>query len=67
MSKRYGDNLNWFLAEVASADSDQIVDAEIEIHGETESGGDACSTIDLRELCASALAKISELEGKNSL
>lgn len=66
MPKDYGDNLNWFLGEVENADLDQLEDGEIEILGETEDGRDCCGTIDLRELCGTALARIQELEAKDA-
>jgi len=62
MAKDYGENLNWFLHEVGNAEKEQVEDGEIEIYGETDSGLDCSATIDIRELCEAALARIEELE-----
>lgn len=60
MSKDYGSNLKWFLEEVSCVDD--IESPFVDIYGETETGSDTSCSVDIRELCGSALAKIRELE-----
>lgn len=67
MSKDYDGNLQWFLEDIANADADQIDSCKVDIYGETKAGADTSCEIDLRELCAAALARIRELEDKLEL
>lgn len=64
MSNKFGDNLKWFLSDVANSDKDQIEDGEIDIYGETEPGVDCSCSIKISDLCESALSKIEQLENE---
>ena len=60
MAKDFGENLEWFLAEVENAEDYQVEDGCMDIYGETEDGRDTSCNIDIRELCGAALAAIKK-------
>ena len=64
MSDKFGENLVWFLADVAAADDDQIEDHWIDIYGEIESGADTSCQVDIRQLCAAGANKIKSLTSR---
>lgn len=59
---KYGDNLTWFLDELAQAESDQIETGSIEIIGEDEQGREGSVEIEIRDLAQAAKDHIEELE-----
>lgn len=56
---RYGDNVLWFLNELAAYDASDIDGGEFDVYGEDRNGLEGCSTIDVTELAADA-AKLIE-------
>lgn len=60
---RYGDNVLWFLNELAAYDASDIDGGEFDVYGEDRNGLEGCSTIDVTELAADA-AKLIEAEEK---
>ena len=58
---KFGDNLLWFLREFANADDDQLEYAELEIHGESESGVECTCTATVQEICKAAADVIESL------
>ncbi|WP_275192699.1 hypothetical protein [Citrobacter freundii] len=62
---RYGDNVLWFLNELAAYDSSDIDGGEFDVYGEDRNGLEGCSTIDVTELAADAAKLIEAAEKKN--
>ncbi|HHJ4359670.1 TPA: hypothetical protein ACQJI2_000699 [Citrobacter freundii] len=60
---RYGDNVLWFLSELAAYDASDIDGGEFDVYGEDRNGLEGCSTIDVTELAADA-AKLIEAADK---
>ena len=57
---KLGDNSQWFLGELASADLGQIETGEIEIFGEDDQGHEGSCTIEVTEIARAALELIDE-------
>lgn len=71
-SLRYGDNVLWFLNELAAYDASDIDGGEFDVYGEDRNGLEGCSTIDVTELAADAAKlieaaekRIAELEARD--
>ncbi|EBT3599243.1 hypothetical protein CKC86_03425 [Salmonella enterica] len=69
---RYGDNVLWFLNELAAYDASDIDGGEFDVYGEDRNGLEGCSTIDVTELAADAAKlieaaekRIAELEARD--
>lgn len=60
---RYGDNVLWFLNELAAYDASDIDGGEFDVCWEDRNGLEGCSTIDVTELTADA-AKLIEASEK---
>lgn len=58
---RYGDNVEWFLNDIATVEMSDIDSGEFEIYGEDEAGRETCTYIDITELAADAAQMIGEL------
>lgn len=61
---RYGENLCWFLDNLALSDDDGIDGVSMEVCGEDEQGREGSCDIDLTELAESAAATIRSLESE---
>ncbi|WP_275262919.1 hypothetical protein [Citrobacter farmeri] len=59
---RYGDNVLWFLNELAAYDAGDIDGGEFNVYGEDRNGLEGCSTIDVTELAADAAKLIEAAE-----
>ncbi|HHE5221331.1 TPA: hypothetical protein ACPEW4_003989 [Citrobacter braakii] len=59
---RYGDNVLWFLNELAAYDASDIDGGEFDVYGEDRNGLEGCSTIDVTELAADAAKLIEAAE-----
>lgn len=59
---RYGDNVLWFLNELAAYDAGDIDGGEFDVYGEDRNGLEGCSTIDVTELAADAAKLIEAAE-----
>lgn len=59
---RYGDNVLWFLNELAAYDAGDIDGGEFDVYGENRNGLEGCSTIDVTELAADAAKLIEAAE-----
>ena len=59
---RYGDNVLWFLNELAAYDASDIDSGEFDVYGEDRNGLEGCSTIDVTELAADAAKLIEAAE-----
>lgn len=59
---RYGDNVLWFLNELAAYDASDIDAGEFDVYGEDRNGLECCSTIDVTELAADAAKLIEAAE-----
>ncbi|MDC9053648.1 DUF551 domain-containing protein [Escherichia coli] len=66
---RYGDNVLWFMNELAAYDASDIDGGEFDVYGEDSNGLEGCATIDVTELAAddaklieAAEKRIAELE-----
>lgn len=59
---RYGDNVLWFLNELAAYDAGDIDSGEFDVYGEDRNGLEGCSTIDVTELAADAAKLIEAAE-----
>lgn len=59
---RYGDNVLWFLSELAAYDASDIDGGEFDVYGEDRNGLEGCSTIDVTELAADAAKLIEAAE-----
>ncbi len=59
---RYGDNVLWFLNELAAYDASDIDGGEFDVYGEDRNGLEGCSTIDVTELEADAAKLIEAAE-----
>tara|TARA_R110000772_G_C12999902_1_gene408118 strand:+ start:263 stop:511 length:249 start_codon:yes stop_codon:yes gene_type:complete len=58
---RYGENLCWFLDNLALCDDASIDGASMEVYGENEQGQEGSCDIDITELAESAAATIRDL------
>ncbi|MCK2179003.1 hypothetical protein MUN35_04685 [Hafnia paralvei] len=56
---RYGDNVLWFLNELASFDASDIDSDEFDVYGEDRNGTEGCATISITELAADAAKLLS--------
>lgn len=63
---RYGDNVLWFLNELAAYDANDIDGGEFDVYGEDRNGLEGCSTIDVTELAADAAKLIEAAEKRNA-
>lgn len=61
---RYGDNVLWFLNELAAYDAGDIDGGEFDVYGEDRNGLEGCSAIDVTDLAADA-AKLIEAADKH--
>lgn len=61
---RYGDNVLWFLNELAAYDASDIDGGEFDVYGEDRNGLEGCSTIDVTELAADAAKLIEAAENR---
>ncbi len=59
---RYGDNVLWFLNELAAYDASDIDGGEFDVYGEDRNGLEGCATIDVTELAADAAKLIEAAE-----
>lgn len=59
---RYGDNVLWFLNELAAYDASDIDGGEFDVYGDDRNGLEGCSTIDVTELAADAAKLIEAAE-----
>lgn len=59
---RYGDNVLWFLNELAAYDAGDIDGGEFDVYGEDRNGLEGCSSIDVTELAADAAKLIEAAE-----
>ncbi|QUM78758.1 hypothetical protein HWV00_21025 (plasmid) [Moritella sp. 24] len=60
----YGNNLPWFLSELANADEDQLGDGAIEVYGENDQGQEGSVEIEITDLASAASTRILELESQ---
>ena len=56
---RYGDNVLWFLNELASFDASDIDSDDFDVYGEGRNGTEGCATISITELAADAAKLLS--------
>ncbi|WP_227781316.1 hypothetical protein [Hafnia paralvei] len=56
---RYGDNVLWFLNELASFDASDIDSDDFDVYGEDRNGTEGCTTISITELAADAAKLLS--------
>lgn len=56
---RYGDNVLWFLNELAAFDASDINSDDFDVYGEGRSGMEGCATISITELAADAAKLLS--------
>lgn len=61
---RYGNNVEWFLNDIAQTELDDIESGEFEILGEDGRGQEISAIIDITELVADAAQIIAELRQK---
>lgn len=56
---RYGDNVLWFLNELAAFDASDIDSDDFDVYGEDRNGIEGCATISITELAADAAKLLS--------
>lgn len=56
---RYGDNVLWFLNELAAFDASDIDSDDFDVYGEDRNGMEGCATISITELAADAAKLLS--------
>lgn len=56
---RYGDNVLWFLNELADFDASDIDSDDFDVYGEDRNGMEGCATISITELAADAAKLLS--------
>ncbi|MEZ2696186.1 hypothetical protein ACBQ19_14375, partial [Hafnia alvei] len=56
---RYGDNVLWFLNELAAFDASDIDSDDFDVYGEGRNGMEGCATISITELAAVAAKLLS--------
>lgn len=56
---RYGDNVLWFLNELAAFDASDIDSDDFDVYGEGRNGMEGCATISITELAADAAKLLS--------
>lgn len=59
---RYGDNVLWFMKELAAYDASDIDGGEFDVYGEDRNGLEGCATIDVTELAEDAAKLIEAAE-----
>lgn len=60
----YGDNVLWFLSELASFEPDDIDDNDFDVYGEHESGAEGTASVGIVELAADAVKLIAKLQAE---
>jgi hypothetical protein len=58
----FGNNLVWFLNELANSEIEQFETGSIEIYGENKSGQEGSCEVDVLELVRAAIERITTLE-----
>ncbi|EOG7023728.1 hypothetical protein ACV8TO_06000 [Citrobacter freundii] len=58
----YGDNVLWFLSELASFEPGDIDDNDFDVYGEHESGAEGTASVGIVELAADAVKLIAKLQ-----
>ncbi|WP_333896641.1 hypothetical protein [Mixta calida] len=61
---RYGENVEWFLNELAAYETGDLSDGGFEVYGEDDQGIEGSCEIDIPELAADAAQLISELRAQ---
>lgn len=60
----YGDNVLWFLNELASFEPDDIDNNDFDVYGEHESGAEGTASVGIVELAADAVKLITKLQAE---
>ncbi len=60
----YGDNVLWFLSELASFEPDDIDYNDFDVYGEHESGAEGTASVGIVELAADAVKLIAKLQAE---
>ncbi|MDU5747803.1 MAG: hypothetical protein E6Z79_00710 [Haemophilus parainfluenzae] len=61
---RYGENVEWFLNELAAYETGDLSDGGFEVYGEDDRGIEGSCEIDIPELAADAAQLIADLQGQ---